>query len=298
MSNHNRYYKPEFGISLGSKWTKVIMILIITNVSIFIIQLLFSTINSQWDSSIVTTTPESILDDNVTHQIKSGPDRFTSLFWFYPPYAIGKLWLWQFITYMFLHSIYDPWHIIINMLVLWMFGSEVERAMGTKKFLTMYFTAGIFAGIFCCLFTPTTPILGASGAIFAVEIAFAMFFPNTTVIFYIFPIKAKYLVMIFAGITLFNCLMPTGGNVAHFAHLGGLLYGFLFIRYEPKFSNFLLSWQAQQQEKEYRKEEELKERVDMLLDKVNREGMKNLTRKERAFLKNASKRYKKMQDKT
>ncbi len=297
MSNYN-YYKPEFGISVGSKWTKTIMILIIANVSVFIIQLLFSTINSQWGTSVVNVLPEGNVGEDVIHQIRLGADRFTSLFYLYPPFAIGKLWLWQFITYMFLHSIHDPWHIVINMLALWMFGSEVERAMGTKKFLTMYFTAGIFAGIFCCIFTPNNPILGASGAIFAVEIAFAMFFPNTTVIFFIFPIKAKYLVMIFAGITIFNCLMPAGGNVAHFAHLGGLLYGFLFVRYEPKFSNFLISWQVQQQEKGYKKEEELKRKVDQLLDKVNREGMKNLTRKERAFLRNASKQYRKTQNKT
>ncbi|MFQ5688555.1 MAG: rhomboid family intramembrane serine protease, partial [Candidatus Scalindua sp.] len=126
---------------------------------------------------------------------------------------------------------------------------------------------------------------------------FAMFFPNTTVIFYIFPIKAKYLVMIFAGITVFNCLMPTGGNVAHFAHLGGLLYGFLFIRYEPRFSNFLISWQNQQKKKEYQKGEEVKNGVDALLDKVNRTGMKSLTRRERSYLKNASKRYRKMRGK-
>ncbi|KKM23206.1 hypothetical protein LCGC14_1617530, partial [marine sediment metagenome] len=288
MSNYN-YYKPEFGLSIGSKWTKTIMVLIIANVSVFIIQLLFSTINSQWGTSIVNVLPEGMVGEDIVHQIGLGVDRFTSLFYLYPPFAIGKLWLWQFITYMFLHSIHDPWHIVINMLALWMFGSEVERAMGTKKFLTMYFTAGVFAGIFCCIFTPNNPILGASGAIFAVEIAFAMFFPNTTVIFFIFPMKAKYLIMIFVGITIFNCLMPAGGNVAHFAHLGGLLYGFLFVRYEPKFSNLLISWQVQQQEKEYKKEEELKRQVDQLLDKVNREGMKNLTRKERAFLRNASK---------
>ena len=235
--------------------------------------------------------------DGVVHHVKLGPDRFTTLFWLYQPLAIGKLWLWQFVTYMFLHSVSDPWHIIFNMLVLWMFGSEVEKAMGTRRFLTMYFTAGIFAGIFGCLFTPNNPILGASGAIFAVEIAFAMFYPNATIIFFVFPIKAKYLVTIFAGITVFNCLMPTGGNVAHFAHLGGLLYGFLFIRYEPRFTNFIISRQNQQKENEYRKEEEVRKAVDALLDKVNRTGMKGLTRRERSYLKNASKRYRKMRDK-
>ncbi len=290
MSNYS-HYKPGFGHSIVSKWTRVIMILIIANVSIYLIQLLFSTINSQWGAPLIT--PETGLDENIIHQVSLGVDRFTNLFWLYSPFAIGKLWLWQFVTYMFLHSVSSPWHIIFNMLVLWMFGSEVERAMGARKFLTMYFSAGIFAGIFCCLFTPGNPILGASGAVFAIEVAFAMFFPNTTVIFFIFPIKAKYLVMIFAGITIISCIIPSGGNVAHFAHLGGLLYGFLFVRYEPRFSNYLMSWQAQQHEKEYRKERNLKRKVDQLLDKVNREGMRNLSRKERAFLKNASKVYRK-----
>ena len=295
MSNYNdSYYKPGFGVTIGSKWTRVIMILIIVNVTVFIIQLLFSTISSQWGVPTVGMSPEA---DEVVHHVRLGPDRFTTLFWLYQPLAIGKLWLWQFVTYTFLHSVSDPWHIIFNMLVLWMFGSEVERAMGTRRFLTMYFTAGIFAGIFGCLFTPNNPILGASGAIFAVEIAFAMFYPNATIIFFVFPIKAKYLVMIFAGITVFNCLMPTGGNVAHFAHLGGLLYGFLFIRYEPRFSNFIISRQNQQREKEYKKEEEVRNVVDALLDKVNRTGMKSLTRRERSYLKNASKRYRKMSDK-
>ena len=295
MSNYNdSYYKPGFGVTIGSKWTRVIMILIIVNVIVFIIQLLFSTISSQWGVPTMGMSPET---DGVVHHVALGPDRFTTLFWLYQPLAIGKLWLWQLVTYMFLHSVSDPWHIIFNMLVLWMFGSEVEKAMGTRRFLTMYFTAGIFAGIFGCLFTPNNPILGASGAIFAVEIAFAMFYPNATIIFFVFPIKAKYLVTIFAGITVFNCLMPTGGNVAHFAHLGGLLYGFLFIRYEPRFTNFIISWQNQQKENEYRKEEEVRKVVDALLDKVNRTGMKSLTRRERSYLKNASKRYRKMRDK-
>lgn len=293
MTNYNNsYYKPGFGLSIGSKWTRAIMILIISNVSVFIIQLLFFTISSQWEGTFPGTSSETGLDGTI-RQLNLGIDQFTTTFWLYQPYAIGKLWLWQFVTYMFLHSVSSPWHIIFNMFVLWMFGSEVERAMGTKRFLTMYFTAGIFAGVFCCLFTPDNPIIGASGAIFAVEVAFAMFFPNTTIIFFVFPIKAKYLVTVFAGITVISCLMPGSSNIAHFSHLGGLLYGFLFVRYEPRFSKALLIWQNQQHEKEYRKDEDIKKQVDSLLDKVNRGGMKSLTRKERSFLRNASKRYKK-----
>jgi Uncharacterized membrane protein (homolog of Drosophila rhomboid) len=290
MAYNDSYNKPGpgFGLSIGSKWTRSVMILIIVNVSVFIVQLLFSTISSQWGGISPGTDIGSIVP-----QLALGSDKFTTIFWLYQPLAIEKLWLWQFVTYMFLHSISSPWHLIFNMLVLWMFGSEVERAMGTRKFLYMYFTAGIFAGIFCCLFTPDSPIIGASGAIFAVEVAFAMFFPNTTVIFYIFPIKAKYLVMIFAGITVISCIMPASGSTAHFAHLGGLIYGFLFIRYEPRFSSFLLSWQNQQQKKEYQKDEDVKRQVDILLDKVNLSGMKSLTRRERNFLRSASKRYRK-----
>ncbi len=290
MAYNDSYNKtgPGFGLSVGSRWTRSIMILIIINISVFIVQLLFSSISSQWGGASHGTDIDGIIP-----QLTLGPDQFTTIFWLYQPFAIGKLWLWQFVTYMFLHSVSSPWHLIFNMLVLWMFGSQVERAMGTKKFLTMYFTAGIFAGLFCCLFTPESPIIGASGAIFAVEIAFAMFFPNTTVIFYVFPIKAKYLVMIFAGITVISCIMPSSGNTAHFAHLGGLIYGFLFIRYEPRFSNFILSWQNQQQEKECQMEDDIKRQVDALLDKVNQGGMKSLTRRERNFLRSASKRYRK-----
>ena len=292
-----RNHRLIFGVNIGSKWTRVIMILIIANVSVFMLQLLFSTVSSQLSSQ-----PTNILND--VHSGYSSTqtwyypsfDKFTKLFWLYPPDTIGHLWLWQFFTYMFLHSTTNAWHLIFNMLVLWMFGSEVERVLGAKRFLTLYFTAGIFAGICCCIFTPWTPILGASGAILAIEIAFAMYFPNSTVIFYFFSMKAKYLVMILTGITIFNCIGTKTDNVAHYAHLGGLVYGFLFVRYSYQVSNYLKKWQIYHQEKELMKEQELRAKVDEILEKVNREGLHNLTWRERSFLKNASKRYKKSTD--
>ncbi len=292
-----RNNRLTFGITIGSKWTRIIMILIIANVSVFMLQLLFSTVSLQWSSQMI-----NILTDEQLRQTSALPwyypasDKFTKLFWLYPPDTVGHLWLWQFFTYMFLHSTTDPWHLIFNMLGLWMFGSEVERVLGSKRFLTLYFTAGIFAGICCCIFTPWSPILGASGAIFAIEVAFAMYFPNSTVIFYFFPMKAKYLVMIFAGITIFNCIIPKTGNIAHFAHLGGLIYGFLFVRYSYRVEDYLKKWQIHQHEKELMKEQELRSRVDEILDKVNREGLRNLSWRERSFLKNASKRYKKSKE--
>ena len=165
--------------------------------------------------------------------------------------------------------------------------------LGSRRFLVLYLTAGIFAGICCCIFTPHTPIIGASGAVLAIEMAFALFFPNSTVVFYFLPMKAKYLVMIFAGITIFNCLVPQPGSVAHFAHLGGLVYGFLFIRYSYRVTEYFQKWQISHHEKEIAKEREIRARVDKILEKVNLKGMRNLTRRERNFLKNASKLYKK-----
>ncbi|NUO07575.1 MAG: rhomboid family intramembrane serine protease [Candidatus Brocadia sp.] len=283
-----------FGLNIGSKWTRMIMVLIIANVSVFMLQLLFSTVSMQWSPQVMNTlTGEQLGYPSTQPWYYPASDKFTKLFWLYPPDALGQLWLWQFFTYMFLHSTTDPWHLIFNMLGLWMFGSEVERVLGPRRFLTLYFTAGIFAGICCCIFTPGTPILGASGAIFAIEVAFAMYFPNSTVIFYFFPMKAKYLVMIFAGITIFNCVIPKSGNIAHFAHLGGLVYGFLFVRYSYRVTGYLKKWQFYQQEKELMKDQELRAKVDEILDKVNREGMRNLTWRERSFLRSASKRYKK-----
>ncbi|MEK7368812.1 MAG: rhomboid family intramembrane serine protease [Planctomycetota bacterium] len=280
----SQWYTPEFGMSFGNKWTRAIKILVFVNVGVFVLQLLFFSISTQWSGG------------RPVEGIGYGyPDPFTKLFWFYPPDTFGHLWLWQLFSYTFLHSIYDPWHLIINMFALWMFGSDVERAVGTKRFLTLYFTAGVFSALLSTLLGSNSAILGASGAIFAVEVAFAMFFPEATIILFIFPIKAKHLVMIFAGMTALNCLMPSGGGIAYYAHLGGLLYGFLFVRYEPRLWDMVAVWQARQREREMRENVEIRRRVDMILDKLNREGIGNLTKKELEFLQNASKKYKKWQ---
>src|SRR5574342_1173954 len=172
-----RNNKLIFGINIGSKWTRVIMVLIIANVSVFMLQLLFSTVSLQWSPQLMNVLTEDQLGHSFTQPwYYPASDKFTKLFWLYPPDAVGHLWLWQLLTYMFLHSTIDPWHLIFNMLGLWMFGSEVERILGARRFLTLYFTAGIFAGICGCIFTPWSPMVGASGAIFAIEVAFAMYF--------------------------------------------------------------------------------------------------------------------------
>ncbi len=272
-------------------------ILIIVNVSVFMFQLLFSSVSTPWPPQSLPLLPNE-QPEHLQHfpeQYGFFPefDKFTKLFWLYPPHALGQLWLWQFFTYMFLHSTTDPWHLIFNVIALWMFGGEIERILGSRRFLTLYLTAGIFAGLCSSLFTPQSPIVGASAAILAIMVVFGMHFPNSTVVFYFFPIKAMYLVMIFTGITIFQCITPKNDTIAYIAHLSGLLFGFLFVRYSYRVEKSLMKWQIYHHEKEFMKEQELREKVDKILEKVNREGLQNLTWKERNFLKNASKRYKK-----
>ena len=137
--------------------------------------------------------------------------------------AIKSFLVWQVFTYMFLHQ--GVWHLLFNMLTLWMFGTQIERDMGTRRFLKYYFYCGIAAGV-CVLIVNmlvddwTTPTIGASGAIFGVLVAFGVLYPNQTVLMnFLFPIKAKYMVMIYAAIELLVTFGPNTG-VSTVAHLG------------------------------------------------------------------------------
>jgi len=143
---------------------------------------------------------------------------------------------WQFVTYMFLHA--DFWHLFFNMFALWMFGRIMEQVWGGQRFLLFYFTCGIGAAVVQELgqalgvITPLAYTIGASGAIYGVLLAFGMTFPNER-IFIIpipFPIKAKYFVLFYAALELYMGFSG-GDNVAHFAHLGGMLFGFFLILY-------------------------------------------------------------------
>jgi membrane associated rhomboid family serine protease len=136
---------------------------------------------------------------------------------------------YQLVTHMFTHG---GWaHIIFNMFALWSFGSLLERSWGPKRFLIFYLACGLAAGITHLTFQ-NVPAVGASGAIMGLFAAFAYMFPNTELIIFPIPvpIKAKYAVAIMAGIDLFGGVSPTyGGNIAHFAHLGGLVMGFILV---------------------------------------------------------------------
>ena len=152
------------------------------------------------------------------------------------PAKVVELQLWQLVTYLFLHLNFQ--HIIYNMLSLWFFGADLEYAWGTHKFLKYYFFCGIGAGITVVVANyllpagaPYSSTIGASGAIFGLILAFVLMDPERIVNFnFLFPIKAKYMGLIIGGVTFLLTITDTGGGVSHFAHLGGALWGFIFLK--------------------------------------------------------------------
>jgi membrane associated rhomboid family serine protease len=141
---------------------------------------------------------------------------------------------WQVVTYAFLHGSFE--HLFFNMLGLWMFGSELERVWGDKRFLQFY-TASVLAAaatqlIVTAVMGTNYPTVGASGGLFGLLLAFAMVFPNRIILlFFVIPMKARYLVLLYGLLELYQGVYVMNSGVAHFAHLGGMLGGLLMIRY-------------------------------------------------------------------
>lgn len=202
-------YRPGFGGF--SFFPPVIKNLILINVGMFILQNLFI-------SGFLTIGGNPLAD------------WFVETFYLMP-FGQG-FQVWQLGTYMFLHG--GMSHIFLNMLMLWMFGMEVENTWGSQKFLVFYLTAGLVAGLanlfIAPLFTVPGPTIGASGGVYGVLVAFAMMFPNRYVfIYFLFPVRAKYLITFFIMLELFNGVTGTSEGVAHIAHLGGAMVGALFV---------------------------------------------------------------------
>lgn len=155
-----------------------------------------------------------------------------------PQSVIESFAIWELVTYLFLHGGF--FHLLFNMLTLWMFGVELERMWGTKYFTKYYFISGIGAGLTQVIlgilpfafanqfYYPIT--IGASGAIYGLLLAYALYFPNRPIFMYfVFPVPAKYFVMILGGIALLSATSG-GGGVAHTAHLGGIAAGYLYLK--------------------------------------------------------------------
>jgi membrane associated rhomboid family serine protease len=184
--------------------TPIVLNLIIINVLVFLVQMMFDGPN-----------PE---DPKITSILALFPYHSD----FFKPY--------QLVTHMFAHA--NFMHILFNMYGLWMFGTVLERSWGPKRFLIFYLACGLAAGIAQALLVKDAPAIGASGAIMGLLGAFGYLFPNTQffIIPFPFPIKAKYLVAIVAAIDIFGGFHPGGAdNIAHFAHLGGLVMGLVLV---------------------------------------------------------------------
>jgi membrane associated rhomboid family serine protease len=156
-----------------------------------------------------------------------------------PAAVVRNLWLWQLATYMFLHG--GVLHILFNMLALWMFGTELEHLWGTRFFLKFYFVTGIGAGLLTTLFSllpfgfaqslQQSVVIGASGAIYGLLLAYAMYFPDRPIyMYFVFPIPAKIFVFIMGAIAFYSSMSDAGGGVANATHLGGLLIGYLYLK--------------------------------------------------------------------
>jgi len=147
--------------------------------------------------------------------------------------AIRNFMIWQVATYMFVH--FGLWHLLFNMLALWMFGMVIEQSWGTRRFLKFYFLCGIAAGV-CVLIANMivgdwkTPTLGASGAVFGLLVAFGVLFPDSIILmFFLFPMKAKYAVMIYVAVELLATFGPNTG-VSTVAHLGGAAFSYVYLK--------------------------------------------------------------------
>jgi membrane associated rhomboid family serine protease len=222
--------------------------------------------------------------------------------------ALGALWpvgsghfgLWQPLTYMFLHG--SGTHLFFNMFALWMFGAEIENHWGTRQFNIYYFVCGIGAAALNLLMTmgDPYPTVGASGAIYGVLLAFGMMFPDRYIfLYFLFPVKAKYFIAGYALIEFFSGLgsraMGSGSNIAHFAHLGGMLIGFIYITIKrnewsisgmfSKISSIGKKRSGPRLHKQNNVSQPVSEaEINAILDKISEQGYGSLTDEERRKL--------------
>ncbi len=234
---------------------------------------------------------------------------------------------YQFVTYMFMHGSFA--HLFFNMFALWMFGNAIENAWGPKRFLVFYFVCGIGAGLtqelvqfiqlhdivqnydYVKLNHHSIPVdeylnmlttVGASGAVYGILLAFGMMWPNSRIyLYFLIPIKTKWFVLIYGLLELFSGFSSVD-NVAHFAHVGGMLFGLLLIlywknksnggsRFKIRFNKKSSGDSRQRSDWDYNKERRDEDRrTDEILDKISKGGYDSLTEEEKEFLFKQSKK--------
>lgn len=208
MYNDGYEQRTSFGPGLHG----VVLMLVLWNGILFLLQQILP-----WHV-LVPTRIGLIEESAITYYLGLRPDAF----W--------HGWVWQAVTYMFLHGGFT--HILLNMLGLWMFGSQLESEWGSRTFLNYYFFTGIGAGLTNAAVFPhsTVPTVGASGAIFGLLLAYGVLYPERKIYFwFILGIPARLFVTIFGLFELMAGFTSRGGGIAHFAHLGGLLFGLIYV---------------------------------------------------------------------
>jgi len=222
--------------------------------------------------------------------------QFDHIFGLVPARVLGERWVWQLFTYMFLHG--SLLHLLFNLLAIWMFGLPLESQWGSREFLKFYMVCGVGAGLINVAMTPASqaPIIGASGAVYGLLVAFAMMYPDAVVYLYaFFPVKAKHMAILFGLMEFFAGATNASPGIARFAHLGGMLVGYLYLRWWwiLKLKARSLGGGAGERhpprprrgaERARTCEEEMVE-VDRILDKILAKGESSLTPEERDVLR-------------
>ncbi len=269
MPNYHYTTRPP-SYSFGHPWTPAIKFLIIFNALLFLLKMVFS--QSPWFNFLGIQSPEM--------------------------FTYGRFW--QPLTYLFVH--HDFWHLAFNMLALWMFGCDVEKVLGTKNFYYYYLATGVLTGVVVALVARLAGehslTVGASGAIFAVLLAYGILFAERTItllLFLVIPVtmKAKTMVIIFAIIEFIAGVGNIFGQVSHLAHLSGLLIGYLYfmllypnqLRQLDLFRGVRRWWRTR-----HIKLVDSELQVDQILEKISKVGINALSKKERQILSEASRR--------
>jgi membrane associated rhomboid family serine protease len=214
---------------------------------------------------------------------------------------------WRLIGYLFSHDLKSPFHILFNMLMLWMFGAQVLQDLGSRKFLWFYFLTGFFAGLVSLFFDVLTGgytiYIGASGSILGLLVFYACMYPNREVLVWgLFPIRVKWLVAI---IVAMDVLFFGRNQIANITHLGGVFFGFLYFflyHQRERTLQWWRNWKQHQKSKNTlhldQKSQAIMKDVDHILEKISKEGMSSLSFQEKRILKQASKIKKEQKEKT
>ena len=227
-------------------------------------------------------------------------DLFFPLFGLVPKLVWSEFMIWQPFTYLFFHG--GIWHLLINMFVLWMFGSELERIWGKGHFLKFYFVTGVGAGLVTMIFglNSMTPIVGASGAVYGILLAYGITYPNRMLyIWGLIPVRSMWLVIIMGTVAFFGLLGNSDG-ISHVTHISGMIIGYILLKKKWRWRDIwfairkkTIEFQVQRYEENSAKKRMLQKDIDIILDKIQKVGFSGLSDKEQSKLYEASKKMSK-----